>query len=1187
MLGTRNRTKRDKLAADFEKATHRIEENRKREERAEALKRKAAEQAKQEAQQKAQQKAEQQAIKKEAARLARNEKARRNRALIKQRLTQEQHERQQMQAADQEGQERRQMQTIDRQQQLKKTRKNNIEQVFIMPSKPAVAPAARLKSGKFAKKAVPVEVQQEQERQRKEDERRDRIKKEKAANANRERIKKDMVTQIKRRIVNFQNTDNEEKATLQINTRDIPNFTEETIKDILSVLTHRPAYMTLLKNGSEYFTFQDRHNFLKPIEEQTESEKSAIINVMNSQLIELTQQPRKKQKPEGAFFPYLNKTNLKLETLGVFKQLPHPTYFNVGCLNRALMHAGIQKEELSFIIGRTISQKTLKAISEKLKIQITLSSKSQNVKIYNKNEALKNVNLGLFHGHYFINGTVTVSEFAIKNYEEIKHLPDWNLITERDKDDKGNPYYKKRTDEAQMSALRCLKLMLDGGLFEKMDLSTVGILETQFYDKVSQTITNVTNDESREFSDIKEQKNNQNIYFADFESLTDEEKHRAFMLCYSNLDGSLIKTAYGEDAIYNLLETVPDGSTVYFHNLGYDNAFIMGKKKTQGIHIIRTGSLTKMYTCQYKNKKIKFCDSYAMISEALAKFAEMFKIPNIQKEFLPYGAYNSKTINKATLNLITEVLPYVDIKKMSHSDFINSANAKGCLINIEYDEDDGITIKDAQFNHMKYAKFYCLQDVETLRVGMVTFNEMFKKEFNINTYDFLSLPALAKEYLKIKGCFDECREISGNTRAFIQKSIIGGRVHLPGGSQIVEEEINALDAVSLYPSAMSQMGFLKGTPKILTSKDLNYDFLKNKDGYFIELKNVKVSVRRPAPLQSIKNEQGTRIFTNDFKPEHSLYVDKIALEDFIKYQGATFDIIRGYYFDEGRNYKISETIKYMFQQRKKYQDEKNPIELIYKLMLNASYGKLIEKPRFTKTILKVTKPDKTTRKGGGLDAYLSYNYNSILNFSIVSDDMTLLTVKNEIDSHFNAAHLGSEVLSMSKRLINEVMTTAEDLKYPVFYQDTDSLHVLNNDIEPLAEEFKKRYGRELLGDQLGQFHGDLKIKGSDNVISILAVYVNKKVYYEKLKGTDKITGKPTTKALCKLKGVSNGAIEKAAGDLHDGDILKVYKDLLNGEPVKFDLLAGRVSFKRNKDETYTSLKEFYRVLNPSKVNPTL
>ena len=61
---------------------------------------------------------------------------------------------------------------------------------------------------------------------------------------------------------------------------------------------------------------------------------------------------------------------------------------------------------------------------------------------------------------------------------------------------------------------------------------------------------------------------------------------------------------------------------------------------------------------------------------------------------------------------------------------------------------------------------------------------------------------------------------------------------------------------------------------------------------------------------------------------------------------------------------------------------------------------------------------------------------------------------------------------MSKRIMNEVIYLAEDLGINVYYQDTDSIHIENDKIELLEREFKKKYGRNLRGGELDQFHPD-------------------------------------------------------------------------------------------------------------------
>ena len=62
-------------------------------------------------------------------------------------------------------------------------------------------------------------------------------------------------------------------------------------------------------------------------------------------------------------------------------------------------------------------------------------------------------------------------------------------------------------------------------------------------------------------------------------------------------------------------------------------------------------------------------------------------------------------------------------------------------------------------------------------------------------------------------------------------------------------------------------------------------------------------------------------------------------------------------------------------------------------------------------------------------------------------------------SHYNYCHCGVEIVSMSKRIMDEVMTLAEDLDWSIFCRDTDSMHINYDEVEILTKAFKAKYGR--------------------------------------------------------------------------------------------------------------------------------
>ena len=80
--------------------------------------------------------------------------------------------------------------------------------------------------------------------------------------------------------------------------------------------------------------------------------------------------------------------------------------------------------------------------------------------------------------------------------------------------------------------------------------------------------------------------------------------------------------------------------------------------------------------------------------------------------------------------------------------------------------------------------------------------------------------------------------------------------------------------------------------------------------------------------------EGIRDWTNEMNNE-IFYCDKTTLEEVIKYHQIEFKIIRGYYYNEGRNYELKSTIKHLFNTRLEAKKNKNPIEKIYKLLMNS------------------------------------------------------------------------------------------------------------------------------------------------------------------------------------------------------------------------------------------------------------
>lgn len=873
---------------------------------------------------------------------------------------------------------------------------------------------------------------------------------------------------------------------------------KEYLKVLVNNLVQRNGYNTTIQVGERFVPVNS--NFIEPqdlefVEEyDLTSWNTVILNLYEASEITIRQQKRGRTVPAGAFFPYTNPTDIDLTRYDIYDTIEKNNY-KTNCLIKAFEHV-LDKTELNLlksnVIKRNIPKKKLKDISNLLKITIKLQEEHTNRPVKYGNY-IRSISLGLIKGHYFLN----------------------------EKTDQ-----RSQQNNMRLSSFTLIKNMLEDERF--IPITYDDLSKTQHHKDLELELDVVNSDRFCKTTETKEKlKTYNNIYYADFETLT-QDKHIAYMCCVS--DGKTKRTFLGEDAGAQLLNYLPTNSLTYFHNLGYDSCFFI--KYLEVRKIIKTGSMVKLVNGQWKKKTLYFKDSYAIIPEALSEFGEMFDLP-MKKEILPYSLYTTHNVNKNFVNL-QEALQHV--KPQDKEEFLELAKPYCIKTCLAYPE-------DILFKHISYAQFYCERDTELLEKGLTLFKGWINQAFHLDVHQVVSLPSLAYKYFQQEGVFDNVMRISGQPRAFIQKCVKGGRVMTRDNEKYhVKAKINNFDAVSLYPSAMARLGLLKGNPKPLRSNQLNMNFLNKQDGYFIEINNIQINKDLHFPLQP-QRVNGILNYQNTLT---SQFVDKYQAEDLIQFQHATFDVVRGYYFNEGRNYKIQKVINHCFNERKKQKQLKNPIQQVYKLLMNAAYGKLIQKP--------ITQDIKFSNTKTQHTKFVNYNHNHITEYHKVANDKYAYYLDKSINQHYNLAHCGSEVLSMSKRIMNEVMCLAEDYNLTIYYQDTDSMHILDKDIPTLVRAFETKYKRPLIGNDMGQFHSDFE----DQAVSTESIFLGKKAYIDIL---------DTGKIHMRLKGVSKECIT---------DPLNTYKKLFNGQCISFDLAKYKPVFKRNKGFSISTVKSFIR-----------
>jgi hypothetical protein len=917
-----------------------------------------------------------------------------------------------------------------------------------------------------------------------------------------------------------------------------------------------------------------------------------IVNQLNTFVpLDIIIKPKehKNKITKGAFFPYYNRTALNLIRYQIKYEARNDAnnILKENCLIYAFRLLGMSDDELyrcsSYVNNRHIAQDELRKLANELKINLVLRSLRKHDNIIRKTQygdpTGKTYNIALHSTHYFIYDEHTeYSTFFVKNYRKLECERDsQNIVGYKT----GTTNFIRRPITYQNYYISSLHLVDE--LTKATDLllpitnQNIILYDEVFidhklkndflnidlnYDMTGTTTKPVIYD--KEANDKKKNKYaNYDFVVADFETYDDELKHEPYLINGATLDfdnKTLINTfsyRYNKDndLIETYLRTIRKNTVLIFHNAKFDYNFLV-PYLSKCTETINDGNFISFKGMFGKYKIVIKC-SYKLITAPIRDFPKMFKLPKTQKEVIKHSFYNRENVIKQYHSLEDFLKPF---NKANQEIVISNINKWNCLT------------PNNEVDIIEYSKRYCDIDVEILGKGYLIFREWLLDYFDEDINNHLTLPSIVSNIFLKRGIFDGCYELSGLPRDFIAKSMIGGRCMLARNTKHkVKARLNDLDATSLYPSGMKRMkGFMKGQPKPLESTNTNKAFLDTTDYYFVSVRINKVNKHLDFPLLRKITDEGKKTFTNDMEGQ-VVYLGKTALEDAIKYHNIEYEIINGYYFNDGFNTSINSIITEIFERRATLKREGNPAELIFKLLMNASYGKLLQKAPDTKTKL-------MDDKNNEINVYLSRNHATIKSISYIDppkDTKYNFNRKCRIDSltaqstHHNKVHLGIVILDETKRIMSEVMTTAQDENIPIYYQDTDSMMLHDDDIPRLEEVFMNKYGRKLVGKDLGQFSSDLKAEDhSDfgksgnkikNIYATEGVFVGKKAYILKVECEDE-DGKLWDAGFhSRCKGVNTQSIEHLLSqDEHKNkDILDIYNDWYEGKAYDLDLTAGQ------------------------------
>ena len=888
----------------------------------------------------------------------------------------------------------------------------------------------------------------------------------------------------------------------------------------------------------------------------------------------------------------------KLERYQIYNNLNNKA-FDVNCLVYAMIQTKLFNESeiesmKTTCYTRYISKKELEEFGEKyqLAFNVVKYEESKNKwesitrnKLIGSKQPKHTIELALLNKHYILNEDVEgINKYYLEHYDEINETcnnktVEWRMKVYAQKIRKGKKVYETDNKKAHMKSYDFVQIITSDKVSWSFD--ELCHLKNNLYEYVSKDIKNINNYCDKDFQPFEEKESRKNkvehlIYFADTETDINGEIHKAFCIVYSQADEDKFVFKYGSNCLKEFLEDLPNNALVYFHNLAYDIRQFHEFNITQGIE---KGTKIMNATINYKGKRIYFKDSLSIISMKLADFPQAFGLQTGVKEMFPYHYYKLSNLMEPG-NIKEAGKLEIHWNQQQFEENINTI--------------PGCKLSETTFDKIKYVEFYCKQDVNILKQGFKKFREMCLEALQIDVNDVLTAPSLANQYFtrEIYNKVPNYMKYSGVPRAFIQKAVYGGRCMTKLNKRYkINEELADFDAVSLYPSAMARLYCVKGKPEVLQLEELNTEYLLNHtvseneqptlskpiSCYVVEIRIKKINKHLNFPCIVYKDIKTNTNRNDDVDCiNRTAVVDNITLEDWIKFNGLECEIIRGYKWCGQKSFLIREVIQKLHKLRCEYKKTKNPLQLIIKLIMNSAYGKMIQKPITTEKLFKkyqTMKKDKKTNEfiqEYPLNKYLIKNSAKVISYCQVNNNLYKIKVGKQIDNFYTNTLLGVQILSMSKRIMNEVMVTAEDLNINIYYQDTDSMHIQRNRLNDLANEFKRRFGRELIGTDLGQFHNDF-----DEVrdgYAYQSIFNGKKMYIDLLKNDKGEYG-----IHYRMKGVNLECVKIYANE-NNISIYDVYNKIFNGESITFDLLKATAGIKLNNNMTTKTIKEFKRTV---------
>ena len=356
--------------------------------------------------------------------------------------------------------------------------------------------------------------------------------------------------------------------------------------------------------------------------------------------------------------------------------------------------------------------------------------------------------------------------------------------------------------------------------------------------------------------------------------------------------------------------------------------------------------------------------------------------------------------------------------------------------------------------------------------------------------------------------------ISKYAREMLEAAKVNDQEKLKFLHAACDDYLMDFDAVSLYPTAMSQYEYPIGVPRWYEGNELDQvrDALNAMDEKF-PLGIVECSIRFPSrsvcPLLSRKTDKARLKYALE---ECQFVKTTVDVMQAVKYNGAVVEAVHKAMIWPERKAIFREAITKLFNLRLQAKKDKNvALDVACKLAMNSCYGKLIQ--HIIDEMMEVV--DGNTSEEVEMVEKWYENGLVLYDETLTNEEQSLISHKRAGQGRVKEpSYLGAFILAFSKKVINECIAAFDgfnDWNKTFYYTDTDSIHIHANQVEEL-----KQRNPDIYGEKMGQMHDDIKEVSKGKIIR--SVFVRPKLYFDEIIGIDR-NGKYVIAKHVRSKGV--------------------------------------------------------------------